>query len=134
METSTTSEVEEFVDGAASIVGPSGERSTAEITTPDGEIRLEFAPFEDCGYLRRGDEVAVDPAYLGEDDQIREDVVRPEPRPIHNLLDEVEVLSSDQLLCTPQWVRSVVSMYVSMGEFPKDITWASAAAGTGENP
>jgi hypothetical protein len=124
----STEAVAEFLDGAADMVGPSGEHSTAELATDDGEIALEFALFEDCAYLRRGDTVAVDPAFLDESGHLRTDLTSPAPRLVHNLMDEVEALPSAQLRCTPQWVRGIVATYATTGHLPDHITWIETSS------
>ncbi|MCD0445655.1 hypothetical protein LO763_18780 [Glycomyces sp. A-F 0318] len=122
----TRAEVVKFLDRAAAVAGPSGERSTAEIITPEGDVAIEFALFEDCAYLRRNDEIAVEPGLLNESGALRAEVRSPNPRLVHNLMDEVETLSGTSLLCTPSWVQDAVLGYALTGRLPEDTVWRPA--------
>lgn len=123
----TRAELERFLEQATRMYGPSGERSTAEIG-PSGSdaIVFEFALFDECAYLRHGDQVAVEPGLQTKEQDGKPGVARNLVKLVNNPMDEVETLRADPLLCTPQWVRGVVTAYATTGEIPSDITWTPA--------
>lgn len=123
----TRAELERFFEQAALVYGPSGERATAEIGPSDSnEIVFEFALLDDCAYLRHGDQVAVEPGLQVHEGDGKSEIDRNLVKLVNNSMDEVETLRVDQLQCTPQWVRDVVTAFATTGEIPNGIIWKPA--------
>lgn len=107
--------------------GPSGQRATASIGPADSNrIVLEFVLFEDCAFLWHDNRVAVEPAFLDADGT---PIAPSEPgrfEVVENSLGDVESIPAHYLLCTPSWVREVVSAYAATGIVPEGIVWQEA--------
>lgn len=122
----TRNQLEEFLDLAASMHGPSGERSTGEIGPADtDQVDIEFALFDDRAFLRHRDTFAVEARFLDTAGNLpdKTELDPAQTRLVHNPMDQVEPLPPERLLCTPGWVRRMVAQYAQMGAIPDKIHW-----------
>lgn len=119
----TVGELEMFLEtAAAGVTVPPGHPASAALRDPDGTV-IEFLLLPTRAFLRRGRGYTTEPGFMHASGISMFDAIRAGDVTFTNALGAVEVFPANRMLCTPGWVRAMVTELASTGERPRDVCW-----------